>query len=133
MASTTSIGRLVAVGLGGAVGSSARHGAVSLGGNPSFTIVVVNVIGSAMLGALIANRSTSGAGGLGDTWTAFVGIGFCGGLTTFSTHAVDVAQRVADGRWIEAGLSLAATSVLCVAAAVVGHRLLRGLDHTAAS
>ncbi len=125
--------RLAAVGIGGAVGSGVRYGAVSLDRSPSLTILVVNVVGSALLGALIAHRSRRGAHGLEDRWTALVGIGFCGGLTTFSTHVVDVADRIADGGWANGSLSLVATTVLCVAAAMTGHRLLDALDDTAAS
>lgn len=45
--------------------------------------LVVNVAGSALLGAL-AHPDASTA--------ALVGVGFCGALTTYSTFAVEVAQ-----------------------------------------
>ncbi len=132
-ATVVSLERLGAVGIGGAVGSGVRYGAVSLDRSPSLTILVVNVVGSAMLGALVAHRSRRGAHSPQDRWTALVGIGFCGGLTTFSTHVVEVAGRIADGGWADGAVSLGVTSVLCVAAAMAGHRLLDALDRTPAS
>ncbi len=117
-----------AVALGGALGTGVRYSAISSGHGPAITVLVLNVVGSAVLGALIAHRSSRDPGGMHDRWTALIGIGFCGGLTTFSTHVVDVAQRLEDGHWRDAGVSLAVTSVLCVAAALSGHLAMHRLD-----
>lgn len=119
-AGSVSIDSILAVALGGAVGTAVRHGVATIGPHPSWTVLAVNVIGSFALGLVVAIR----ASGLTDRWTALVGIGFCGGLTTFSTHAVDLARRLDEQRWTSAFVSLAATTLLCVAAAALGHRLV---------
>lgn len=116
-----SVGSLVAVAIGGAGGTAVRYAVWNLEWRPLLTLVVVNTVGSFALGLIVAVRT----GGLADRWTALAGVGFCGGLTTFSTHAVEVAQRFDDGQWTSAFLSLAGTTTLCVAAAGLGFRLLR--------
>ncbi len=49
----------------------------------------VNVFGSFLLGMCVAWS-------LSDQGLAFLGIGFCGGLTTFSSFAVQTADRLMD-------------------------------------
>lgn len=119
------------VAIGGGIGSLARHGAVSteLVG-PTVSVFVLNVAGSLLLGALGAWWRRSPIHGAEsrpvlDTtgWTALLGTGFCGGLTTFSTHMVDVAGRL-DTAPFHAAWSLAATAATAVAAAASGFTLM---------
>lgn len=112
---------MVAVAAGGALGTAIRHGLTSTSWRASFVVFGLNVIGSAILGAIVAHRARAGVAGIHDRWSALIGIGFCGGLTTFATHAVDVAQHLDHHRWLDALTSLVATSALCVAAAALGH------------
>lgn len=115
------ISSILAVALGGAAGTAVRHGASTIGTHPSWTVLAINVAGSFALGLIVAVR----ASGLTDRWSALTGIGFCGGLTTFSTHAVDLARRLDDQQWTSAFVSAVGTTVLCVAAAALGHRLVQ--------
>ena len=70
----------------------------------------MNLVGSAMLGALV------GAAVEGH-WLALLGTGFCGGLTTYSAFAV---QTVRGGR--RRGSAYAVMTVTgCLAAAALGH------------
>ena len=78
---------------------------------------VVNLVGSAVLGGLVAAGS-SGA------WLALVGVGFCGALTTFGgfgAQVLDLASPSAGasgGRRTAAALTYAAASVsACIAVA----------------
>ncbi len=104
------------VAVGGAVGATVRWGVVTLAGTdgsfPWWTLLV-NVLGCAGLGMLTgAGRSAILVGG----------IGFCGGLTTFSTFAVEVAMLIDDGRPATGGMYVMASVVTGVAAFVVGRR-----------
>ena len=84
---------LTAIAAGGAVGALARYGMeVALpapsGAFPVATFVV-NVVGAVILGFLSAIPASRLA--LASWVRALVGVGFCGGLTTFSTMSLETA------------------------------------------
>ena len=97
------------IGLGGAAGALARY-AVGRGldGGRRSTFAV-NVLGSTLLGALVASAPS-------DVAFAAAGTGFCGAFTTFSSFVVIVAQTAADGRPDVALINAAGT----LSAALVG-------------
>jgi CrcB protein len=99
------------VALGAAVGAPLRYLAGHwLDRRLHWGTLLVNLIGSAMLGAL-AGAAVEGH------WLALLGTGFCGGLTTYSAFAV---QSVRGGR--RHGSAYAVTTVTgCLAAAALGH------------
>lgn len=114
-------GLLLAVALGGAVGSVARWAAVtSVDDQRSMVIFGLNVAGSLLLGALVGQQEA-----LGDQRMALLGTGFAGGLTTFSTFAVSVAQGLEDGRLLDAAANGFGTPVTAVVAAGIGYRFSR--------
>ncbi|MBT2517879.1 fluoride efflux transporter CrcB [Streptomyces sp. ISL-90] len=78
-------------------------------------ILIVNVMGSALAGALIglAERAALDA----DLRLVLV-TGFCGGLTTFSTWSVETIELFDGGRWRAAILNVVVTLALAIAAAV---------------
>jgi CrcB protein len=85
------VGILVAVAVGGALGTVARYElalADPLGPSRfAWATFLVNVVGSFVLGATLTALVANGPGA---TWfRSFVGVGFCGGLTTFSTWMVE--------------------------------------------
>lgn len=107
------------VGLGGAVGALARYGVgTRLPG--STATFVVNVLGSAIAGALLAAE-------LPDSTVALAAIGFCGAFTTFSSFAVEVADRLERDERVSAawyasvtlGTALLGVSVGAIAVSVV--------------
>ncbi len=105
--------RLVA--LGGATGALIRHG-ITLALPGAGTTLALNVLGALVLGWLAARYRNSA------TWTA-IGVGFCGGLTTFSTFALDVASWLDRGD-IADGIGLVAITVFgAVSAAFAGFAL----------
>lgn len=94
------------VALGAAVGTSLRY-LLGVHRPGRVTTFAVNVVGSGVLGALVRPSPSVGA---------LVGIGFCGGLTTFSTFAVDAAGP--------RGRRYAVTTVVgCVGAAALSRSL----------
>ncbi len=113
---------LVAIGLGGALGSIGRYAvAVALphdaGGFPWATLVV-NVTGALAMGMLVGFLIDRP--GVHRLARPFVGVGILGGWTTFSALAVDVVQLTDAGHVPVAAAYLAITFVVGVLAVAVG-------------
>ena len=105
------------VAVGALVGAPLRlwavRAAVRAGRDPSVGTLAVNVVGSAVLGAI------TGGAGVAPEVLALVGTGFCGALTTFSTFGADVV-RLAEARRLLVALGYtAATLVLGLGAAAI--------------
>lgn len=87
---------LVIVGVAGAAGAMSRHLA-DIGlrrwfpDGPSVGILVVNVLGSFVLGVLVGSVSVHTVDA---NLRLAVGTGFCGAFTTFSTFAAELAGLV---------------------------------------
>jgi CrcB protein len=103
------------------VGATCRWAALDLWpAGPGFpwTVFTVNVVGSFIVGIALAEEWTH------PTWSVWardaVGIGFCGGLTTFSTFAVETAGFLRDGRTGLAFTYAIASLLASVAAAIAG-------------
>ena len=108
---------LLLVAAGGAVGATVRCSVVTLAADdgrfPWWTLLV-NVVGCLGLGALVRS---------GPAVRSAVGVGVCGGLTTFSTFSVEVATLLDDGEATIASSYLAASVVLGFGAFVAGRRV----------
>lgn len=108
--------RVVAVALGGIAGASLRWAVVTSAtvGVFPWPVLLLNVAGSVLLGALLAEEWSHPRARvlLHDAG----GIGFCGGLTTFSTFTVEVLDLV---RAHEMALAITYAAV-SVGAAIVG-------------
>ena len=112
---------VLAIAGGGVVGATCRWAALDLwpiGSGFPWTVFTINVFGSFVVGIALAEEWKH------PTWSVWardaVGIGFCGGLTTFSTFAVETATFLRDGR---TGLAVGYTTaslLASVAAAVAG-------------
>lgn len=113
----------LAIGVGGAIGSVARHGvgALSLrllGPNFPWGTLSVNFIGSTAMGLFIAwlaarePHSTA--------MRAFITTGVLGGFTTFSTFALDAVTLYRDRTLAIAGLYVAASVILSIAGLMLG-------------
>ena len=80
------------VAAGGAVGAGARWGVLAVVGSSGFPwpTLITNLVGCALLGVFLGHRSSPSV-------LLFLGAGLCGGLTTFSTFAVEVAALLREG------------------------------------
>jgi CrcB protein len=94
------------VGVGSFVGGNARFilarwvGGIVEGRFPLGTFLI-NVGGSfalGMLGAILAQRTAPNA----DALRLAIGVGFCGGFTTFSTFEYETHALFEDGAWLTA-------------------------------
>lgn len=117
---------VVAVLVAGAVGTVLRY-ALSRAfpvrpGHLPGGILIVNVVGSGVAGALIGLAERAALDG--DLRLVLV-TGFCGGLTTFSTWSVETVELFDGGRWRAAILNIVVTLVLGLAAAAGMYLLVR--------
>ncbi|XUX00854.1 MAG: fluoride efflux transporter CrcB [Dehalogenimonas sp.] len=116
----------------GALGSVCRYalsGAVyaAFGQNFPFGTLVVNVIGSFLLGLLMQLGLNTDL--IPPHLRTAVAIGFIGAFTTFSTFSYESVQLIQDGAWGSAALNVVTSLILGIAAVIAGiytGRLLAG-------
>ena len=113
--------RVTAIAVGGAVGAGLRWAVVTSvePGRFPWPVFAINVVGSVLLGVLLADEWSHPSARL--LFHDVGGIGFCGGLTTFSTFSLEVVNLARDGdTWlavIYAAASVAASIVGVIAGA----------------
>lgn len=118
---------ILAVAVGGAIGSAARYllaGAVqrALGGDYPWGVMTVNVIGCAIMGALV--EATALKWSIGPELRAFLAVGILGGFTTFSSFALDTAMLAGRGGLAAPGYVVGSV-VLSIAGFYAGLLLVR--------
>jgi len=86
---TESFASVLLVGIGGAAGAVARHSVGSVIESRN-SVISVNLIGSFVLGIVLGIPGAS-------TVMILVGVGFCGGFTTFSSFAVETVVTAESG------------------------------------
>ncbi len=108
---------------GGGVGSVLRYTTgrlipASLAGSPFPTaILLVNVAASAVLGTVVGwtiSRS------VGEEARLLIGVGFCGGLSTFSSFSYDTVALLQTNRIGAALLNISLNVILCLVASISG-------------
>lgn len=122
--------QLIAIAVGGAVGSVARFlmsGWVHSWAGRGFPYgtLAVNVVGSLLIGLLFVvmlERMPSDS-----LWRAGLLIGVLGGFTTFSSFSFETVALIEDGEPIKALGNVLASVALCLAATWIGIRLGRQL------
>ncbi len=124
---------LIAIAIGGAIGAVSRYGIAQVvilinGANAApFATIMVNVIGSGLMGVIYGYLSTGGM--LAETVRVFIMIGFLGALTTFSTFSMDIMAAIDRGQVVYAVIYAAvsvAGSILAFILAVLMMRAMRG-------
>ncbi len=117
--------RALAVVVGGVAGAGLRWAVlatVSPGRFP-WPVLAINIAGSVLLGVLLAEEPAHPA--MRTLLHDAGGLGFCGGLTTFSTFTLEVVNLARSGDIVLAGSYTAASVVGAVAGVVVGAAALR--------
>src|ERR1041385_5431550 len=121
------LGILLAVALGGALGSLLRYfvaGAVQSATWPGFPwgIFVVNITGGFAMGLIVELSALKL--NLTPEVRAFLTVGILGGYTTFSTFSLDSALLIERGDYSGAALYIAGSALLSILA------LFRSEEHT---
>lgn len=101
----------IAVAVGGALGSVARHGMNRIVHQEwpllrfPLATVIVNIVGCCLIGVL-AGLVATGRLPMRPTWREFVFVGILGGFTTFSTFGLDTITLVRSGESSQAFLNI---------------------------
>lgn len=118
---------LLFVFIGGGLGSSLRF-FVSLWLNnegikwvPTMT---VNVVGCLLLGAVLALNDKSQ---LSESLFLLLAVGFCGGLTTFSTFSAELYFLIKQTAYLQAIYYFLLSSVLGITAVLLSYQIARSL------
>jgi CrcB protein len=119
---------LVAVTLGSALGGMARYGlsgvvARSFGETFPWGTLVVNVLGSFLIGAFATVTSPDGRVLVSPVTRQFWIIGVFGGFTTFSAFSLQTLRLAQDGEWMRAGGNAVLSVVLCLVGVWLGAAL----------
>ena len=116
------------IGLGGALGSMARHWSNGLimrlaGAGFPWGTLVINVLGSFIIGLAAATMSAEGRFATGDVPRQFLMVGICGGYTTFSAFSLQTLALVQGGQFGAAAGNVVLSVGLCMIAVWAGYAL----------
>ncbi|MEK6798864.1 MAG: fluoride efflux transporter CrcB [Planctomycetota bacterium] len=121
-----SIARIVAVGVGGGIGSALRYvlGGVVQRASDAFPIgtMAVNVTGCLAIGFLAERFGETTVDPLVRTGVL---IGVLGGYTTFSSFSLDSLKLAADRQFLAALINVMGTVAACLTATWAGQRLAK--------
>ena len=114
------------IGLGGALGSMARHwcnglAAGALGIAFPWGTLIINVLGSMIIGF---GATAMGAGGrfpVSDEARLFLMVGICGGYTTFSAFSLQTLTLLQNGELLPAAGNIGLSVILCLIGVWLGY------------
>ncbi|MEL6663125.1 MAG: fluoride efflux transporter CrcB [Pseudomonadota bacterium] len=91
------------VALGGALGASARYGAGQVAARVAqapglYATFAVNILGSALIGLLMAWLTAREQNELTNTLFLFLAVGVLGGFTTFSAFSLEIVHMINSGQ-----------------------------------
>jgi fluoride exporter len=121
------------IAIGSALGGIARYwcsgiAARLFGETFPWGTLIVNVIGSFVIGLFAALTGPDGRIFVPSVARQFVMIGLCGGYTTFSSFSLQTLNLTTDGEYLYAGLNIVLSVVLCLIAVWLGSILAFGLN-----
>jgi CrcB protein len=123
------------IAIGSGLGGAARYwfsgfAAERFGTAFPWGTIIVNVLGSFVIGFFATLTAPGGRVPSGETARQFVMAGLCGGYTTFSAFSLQTLQLVQEGEVAAAGANIGVSVALCLAAVWLGHVSARALNLT---
>jgi CrcB protein len=122
-------GILLAVALGGALGSLLRYfvaGAIQSPANPfPIGIFIVNITGAFIMGVIVELSALKLQ--LSPEVRAFLTVGILGGYTTFSTFSLDSALLIQRGAYAGAAMYIVGSTLLSILALFAGLWVVRAI------
>ncbi len=113
------------VAIGGAIGSVLRYWLSALVANPvgqtfPWGTLTVNVTGSFIIVFFATLTAPDARLFIPGEWRQFFMVGICGGYTTFSSFSMQTLALAQSGEWLNAGLNIALSLLLCLTGAWLG-------------
>ena len=114
------------IAIGSALGGVARYwcsgvAARLIGETFPWGTLIVNVIGSFVIGFFFTLTGPDGRVFVGSTARQFVMIGLCGGYTTFSSFSLQTLNLAREGQWFAVGANILLSVVLCLLGVWLGY------------
>lgn len=78
----------------------------------------VNILGSFIIGLTVSYFLHKT--GLSQTYKLFITVGFCGGLSTFSTFSIEILIMLKQGNYFYSAIYTILTIIACFTAALIG-------------
>lgn len=121
------------IAVGSALGGVSRYWlsgivANSIGETFPWGTMIINIIGSFVIGCFAALTGPDGRIFLGTLPRQFVMVGICGGFTTFSSFSLQTLNLANGGEWLYAGLNVVGSVVLCLLSVWLGHMIAMALN-----
>ncbi|MGI3777916.1 MAG: fluoride efflux transporter CrcB [Janthinobacterium lividum] len=120
-----SLATCLLVALGGALGTVARYllsaATASVSHGVPWGTIGINVAGSFLIGLFGTLTLAHGRFPAPESLRLFVMVGVCGGFTTFSSFSLQTLDLLRAGSPGRAGVNVAASLALCLAAVAAGH------------
>jgi CrcB protein len=115
--------RFIYICLGGAIGTGLRYltGVLAirwLGGDFPYGTLIVNVVGSFLIGLIQQVGVTSPL--IPEATRLFLTVGIMGGLTTYSSFSYETLRLAQLGAWGQAWVNVLVTTALCLGVCFLG-------------
>ena len=112
--------------IGSALGGAGRYWcsgfvAQNFGETFPWGTIVVNVVGSFVIGFFATLTGPDGRFLVSDNARQFVMVGICGGYTTFSSFSLQTLNLMRDDEWLRATGNVTLSVVLCMFSVWLGH------------